>query len=182
MLEPRDAELVARAQRGDVNAVGQLYDRHQARIFRYVRSRVHNNQLAQDLTGEVFLRMVAALPEYRITQAPFAAWLYSIARNLIADHYLKEGGRMAVPIQEVQHVIGEGTDPAAVVEQQLTLERVQRALERIDETQREVIRLRFLVGLSLREVAESLGKTVAAVKSLQHRGLLALRAALQQEV
>ena len=176
-----DAELVAQAKHGRPEAVGHLFDRHQARIFKYVRARVDADALAQDLTGEVFTRMVASLPGYEPQGVPFTAWLYRIARNLIADHYRKEGGHMSVPIYHAENVRFSDNNPALVIEQQLTLEQVQLALQNIDEAQQEVIRLRFLVGLPLREVAQVLNKSVAAVKSLQYRGLLALRATLVQE-
>jgi RNA polymerase sigma-70 factor (ECF subfamily) len=175
-----DADLIRRAQEGDVNAVGELYDRHNEPIFRYVRSRVHDNRSAEDLTGEIFARMVTSLPNYRARGLPFRAWLYRVAHNLVVDHYRKENGHVLVPLHQAEKLSGAANSPDAVVEHQLTLERVQRALARLDPSQQEVVVLRFLVGLSLREVAQALDKTIAAVKSLQHRGLVALRVALKQ--
>ena len=183
MLELSDAELVEHAQNGNLDAVGQLYDRHRTRIFRYVRSRIYNTQLAQDLTGEIFLQMVTHLPGYRVTAVPFSAWLYRIAHNHIINHAgRKENRYQYVPLLYASDVISQKEDnPARIVEQKLQLEEVQQALERIDEIQREVIVLRFLLDFSLKEVALVLGKTVAAVKSLQHRGLLALEVAMKYE-
>jgi RNA polymerase sigma-70 factor, ECF subfamily len=175
-----DQALVKSAQNGNTQAVGELYDRHQERIFRYVRSRVYDHQLAQDLTGEIFTRMVTNLNQYENSGYPFTAWLYRIARNLIVDYQRRENRYMHVPIEEVYHVSADGFEPAAVVERQLSAERLQQALEEIDETQREVIRLRFLAGLSLQEVADTLDKTVGAIKAQQYRGLMALRVALKQ--
>jgi RNA polymerase sigma-70 factor (ECF subfamily) len=160
--------------------MGEIYDRHHLHIFRYVCSRVGDNHSAEDLTGEIFARMVANLPDYRPMGVPFRAWLYRIAHNLVVDHYRKEGGQVLVPLDHADGLAGEGNNPDAIVETKLTVERIQRALDTLDQSQREVVVLRFLMGLSLREVALTLDKTVAAVKSLQHRGLLALRAALQQ--
>jgi RNA polymerase sigma-70 factor (ECF subfamily) len=159
-----------------MEAAGELYDRHNVHIFRYVRSRVHDAQTAEDLTGEIFLRMVANLPAYRSRGVPFRAWLYRIARNLVVDHHRAEGSQVVVPLQNAHDLSEEGNDPASTVEQELLLERVQRALDRLDPAQREVVVLRFLVGLPLREVALVLDTTVAAVKGLQYRGLIALRA------
>jgi len=85
-----------------------------------------------------------------------------------------------VPLYHAEGLNAEGQDPASKVERQLTVERVESALGALDPIQREVVVLRFLVGLSLREVAAALDKTVAAIKSLQHRGLAALRVALQE--
>jgi RNA polymerase sigma-70 factor (ECF subfamily) len=175
----RDNELVKRAQRGDTAAVGALYDRHHTHIFRFVWSRVGNQQIAEDLTGEVFIKMVTSLSGYKIGETPFRAWLYRIARNLVTDEYRKQKGNTAVPLQEVEMMIGFETSPDTIAENNLTLDRVQEAMATLDQTQREVVELRFLAGYSLQEVAETLDYSVAAVKSYQHRGLKALRAALQ---
>jgi len=175
----RDNELVKRAQQGDSAAVGALYDRHHTAIFRFVWSRVSNQQLAEDLTGEIFTKMVISLPNYKINETPFRAWLYRIARNLVTDEFRKQNGKTAVPLQDVETMIGLGTSPDRIAEQNLTLDKVQDALANINPTQREIVELRFLAGFSLQEVAETLDYSVAAVKSHQHRGLKALRAALQ---
>ncbi|MBK8985149.1 MAG: sigma-70 family RNA polymerase sigma factor [Chloroflexi bacterium] len=175
MHDLSDAELVERAQYGDLEAVGLLYDRHRTPIFRYVRARIYDTHLAQDLTGEVFLQMVAHLEDYQITAVPFSAWLYRIAHNHIVNYIgRKENQYQHVSLFEAGNLNQREANPARLVERQLTLEAVQQALERIDETQREIIILRFWLGYSLKEVATMLDKTVAAVKSHQHRGLLAL--------
>jgi RNA polymerase sigma-70 factor, ECF subfamily len=179
MHDLSDAELIEHAQRGAPEAIGLLYNRHRTRIFRYVRARIYDNHLAQDLTGEVFLQMVAHLADYRITAVPFSAWLYRIAHNHIVNHISrKENQFQHIPLETAGDLGQREANPARLVERQLTLEGVQQALERIDDTQREVIILRFLLGYSLKEVADMLGKTVSSVKSHQHRGLLALEAAL----
>jgi RNA polymerase sigma-70 factor (ECF subfamily) len=175
----RDNELIKRAQQGDSAAVGALYDRHHTPIFRFVWSRVNNQQAAEDLTGDVFTKMVTSLSSYTISDVPFRAWLYRIARNLVTDEYRKQAGKTAVSLQDVETMIGLDANPDTVAEQNLTLDRVQSALATIDPTQKEVVELRFLAGLSLQEVAETLDFSVAAVKSHQHRGLKALRVALQ---
>lgn len=180
VVDSRDADLVKRAQGGNVNAFGELYDRHHRRIFRYVWGRVRDEGLAEDLTGEVFARMVASLPGYRLTGVPFRVWLYRIAHNLVVDHYRKEGRYTFVPLYHAEGLSMEKSDPVSIVERQLTVEQVRGALEKIDPSQQEVVVLRFLAGLSLKEVSLILNKTVAAVKSLQHRGLTALRVALKQ--
>jgi RNA polymerase sigma-70 factor (ECF subfamily) len=177
-VEVDDAALIKRAQGGDVDAVGELYDVHHQPIFRYVWSRVGDQQLAEDLTGEIFTRMVISLSGYRSGDVPFRAWLYRIARNLIVDHHRSENGRFPTSLDVVENVSSGGSQPDPIVERILTLERVQAALTRIDPAQQEIIRLRFVAGLSLNEAAKTVGKTIPAVKSLQHRGLAALRAVL----
>jgi RNA polymerase sigma-70 factor (ECF subfamily) len=181
VLDWSDADLIKQAQQGAVSAVGELYNRHHECIFRYVRSRVPDNHLAEDLTGEIFTRMLSNLPKYRPTGVPFRAWLYRIAHNLVVDHYRKEKKDMAVSLYHAEGINTGQDDPVSIVERALTWEHVQRALDKLDSSQREVVVMRFMVGLSLCEVSQTLNKSVAAIKSLQHRGLAALRVALQEE-
>src|SRR5512135_804856 len=89
MQDSSDAELITRAQRGEVNAIGRLYDRHRESIFRYLWIRLDDRQLAEDLTGDVFMRMLDALPRYQMKGQPFRAWLYRIAHNLAIDYFRK---------------------------------------------------------------------------------------------
>jgi len=181
MPEQSDTDVVLRAQGGNVDAVGALYDQHHESIFRYVWARVGDRRLAEDLTGDVFTRMVAALPAYRPTGLPFRAWLYRIAHNRLVDHFRQDSRRAPIPLDAIEDERAGEDDPLSTVEQKLDVERVQRALLQLDQTHREVVMLRFVCGLSLKEVALALDKTEGAIKSLQHRGLTALRHALAQE-
>ncbi len=170
--------LVTRAQRGDQNAVADLYNLHHRMIFRYIWSKVSETEAAEDLTGEVFLRMVKHIPAYRDTGTPFQAWLYRIAHNLVVDHYRKQGSNRDVNLEEAESQPAEA-NPAQDLDARLTMERVQRALDEMDSAQAEVIRLRFIVGLPIKQVSDSLDKSVASIKALQHRGLKSLRVKLQ---
>lgn len=181
MQELDDMELVKRAQAGNAAAVGELYDRHQPRIFRYIRFKVAHTQVAQDLTGEVFLRMVDHLSSFEPRGVPFSAWLYRIATNLIIQEGQRESKQPLVPLVYANHISQNHDNPTQVVERRLENEWLWQGLDKIDENQREIIILRFVVGLSLKETAGTLNRTVAAVKTLQHRGILALQAALAYE-
>jgi RNA polymerase sigma-70 factor, ECF subfamily len=178
MEHSSDAELITRAQRGEVNAIGGLYDRHRESIFRYLWIRLDDRQLAEDLTGDVFMRMLSALPRYHMKGLPFRAWLYRIAHNLLVDYFRKMNHQATLPLDAVEEQ-GAEDDPGRTVEQILLSERLQVALLRLEPTQCEVVVLRFLAGLSLQETALALGKTEAAIKALQHRGLSGLRHALE---
>ena len=107
--------------------------------------------------------------------------MYRIAQNLIIKQGQKASKHPAVPLVFADNVSQNGNNPALVVERQLEMEWIWEGLEHLDENQREVIILRFIAGLSLKETAEALEKTVAAVKTLQHRGILALQATLKYE-
>ena len=178
LAAPVDQALVAKAQAGDRAALAALYDQHFELIFRYLRARLGDRQAVEDLTGEVFRRMLASLAGYRPQGLPFRAWLFRIARNLLIDHYRRVGPRTVVEWDDSLNVVDLGGDPARQVEQTLVIEGVYRALARLDDQQRETVTLRFLSGLSLRETALALGKSEDAVKALQRRGLAALRTAL----
>ncbi|GAB4578580.1 MAG: sigma-70 family RNA polymerase sigma factor [Anaerolineales bacterium] len=172
-------ELVRRAQEGDSDAFSTIFHQYYTRIFRYVRSKLSSHHAAEDLTGEVFLRMIDKLPAYRITGVPFQVWLFTVARHLVWETYRKSRGNMPVSLDEAEAIPHPDKEPARVVEKQLTLESVQQALSQLDPSQQEVIRLRFLAGMPLQEVALTLDKSIAAVKALQHRGLEALRSQLE---
>ncbi|NUM48218.1 MAG: sigma-70 family RNA polymerase sigma factor [Anaerolineales bacterium] len=174
-----EIELIQRAQNGESKAVGELYMQHHAQIFRYVWSKVGDANLAEDLTGDVFMRMVARLSTYQPSGVPFQAWLYRIARNLIIDHIRKSASNQAVPLDDMALLQEPGPPASSMVETKLTADALQKALAKIEHEQAEVIRLRFLAGLQINEVAVRLQKTPAAVKALQHRGLAALRVVMQ---
>jgi RNA polymerase sigma-70 factor (ECF subfamily) len=174
-------DLVRSAQRGSVAAVRQLYLNHHRRIYRFIWSRVYDPNLAEDLTGEVFMRMLKNLSTYEERSFPFHAWLFRIARNLIADHFRKQASRTDVPLDEIAGKQAENKSLEDMAEQTLKLELVQQSLEQINPQEREVVELRFIAGLSLKETAQAIDKTVSAVKALQHRGLVSLRANIRND-
>lgn len=171
-------ELITLAQQGDGEAIGALYDVHCQAVFLYFKARLGHQQTAEDLTGEVFRRMLTALPQYRSIDLPFRAWLFRIAHNLLVDHYRRESGHTTVPLKEAENASEEEIDPASVVEQKLSMEHAYRALSELEPSQRDVLALRFLSGLSLKETAFAVGRTEDAIKALQRRGLATLRLSL----
>jgi len=181
MLNPTGPELITSAQRGNVEAIGVLYDLHYRAVFLYFKARLGDQQTAEDLTGDVFRRMLRGLPQYRNISLPFRAWLFRIAHNLLIDHYRQETAHTLVPFEEAEYANEKGMDPSSLVEQRLTILDTYHALTELETSQRDVVVLRFLSGLSLKETALALGKTEDAIKALQRRGLAVLRLSLDTQ-
>jgi RNA polymerase sigma-70 factor (ECF subfamily) len=161
--------LIQQAQRGDREAVATLYRVHVRMIYRYMASRVYSDKDAEDLTAEVFVRMVEALPNYQITGAPFEAWLYRIASSRISDFYRSKANRQSEELPE--NLTGdEGSYEETMTEAQ-DVDSLRRALRQLPDEHQTILILRFVERKSHEEVALLLGRSVTAVKSAQHRAL-----------
>jgi RNA polymerase sigma-70 factor (ECF subfamily) len=179
----RDAEraLVDRARAGDRMAMGALYDLYVEKIYRYVLVRVNGNQSdAEDITAEIFVRMIDALPRFQWQDVPFLAWLFRIAHNQVISHHRRASARpVKAPIEDMDFADPKhGTD--WLVEQKLLLEDVYNAAKKLPEAQRRVIELRFGAQLSVRETAQILGKSENNVKVLQFKAIARLQKLLAQ--
>ncbi|HEX7976747.1 MAG TPA: sigma-70 family RNA polymerase sigma factor [Anaerolineales bacterium] len=168
-----NTELINRAQKGDLTVISALYEQYHLSIFRYLYYRVGDRQAAEDLTSEVFLRMLRYLAGFHPPSATFQAWLFQIARNLATDYFRQAGPRN--PVQLEENVISGSDDPVTTVEHSLTREGLRKALNRLTDEQRDVILLRFVAGMPIAEAAQSLNKSEDAIKGLQRRALQALR-------
>jgi RNA polymerase sigma-70 factor (ECF subfamily) len=119
--------------------------------------------------------MVSHIGSYRDMGYPLSAWLYRIARNCVLDHLAKEDSDRASALEQAEIRLPQGNNPAQIVEEQHEGQQILMALRLLEEMEREVVILRFLAGFSLKEVAESLDRSVSAVKAIQYRGLNRLR-------
>ncbi len=174
-----DGHLVLRAAQGDKAALAEIYERYQPSVYAYTFYRVGEQTLAEDLTADVFVRVAEKAYTFVDQGRPLLAWLYTIARNVIADHYRRKGSTVLLPLEE--SLTTDPSDPSSTgTERCLTQADLVAALGRLTEPQRQVIVLKFVEGRSGAEVAAILGKTEPVVKSLQHRALAALRRALQK--
>lgn len=177
-----EARLIRSAQQGDAEACATLYDRNYDAVYRYCYYRVGDVNLAQDLTGEVFVRMVDKLDTFKVRGRPLLAWLYTIARNLVNDAHRHKRQAIHLPLNEADALSGDSeVDLARRVDRLLEADCLAAALKHLTEDQRQVILLKFLEGLNNAEVAHMLSKTEGAVKSLQHRALGSLRRAIERE-
>jgi len=171
--------ILNRASQADPAALGMLYDQYSPKIYSYIYHRVGQVELAEDLTGQVFMRMLEAVRNGQSWRTSFSGWLYRIAHNLVIDHYRRRGRASFVDIEEVSPLSTTEGDPLRHVQARSDSERLQAALGSLTEEQAQVITLRFLEDLSIAETAEIMGKTEGAIKALQYRAVLALRRVMQ---
>jgi len=200
-----ERDAVSRAARGDQHAVGQLYDAYVEPLFRFCVARVGNETDAEDLTEEIFVKVMRSIDAFewrplgrhdrnpparngasadgtgqgdQEERSPFRAWLFRIARNHVISHYRRQSTRASEG--EVPDWIPDETPgPAELAERALTIEEVFLAVEALPAAQREVIQLRFGGGLSIAETAAALDKQQTNVKVLQHKGIKRLRELLE---
>ncbi len=174
-----EQRLIRRAQRGDAEAFAELYRAHVQVIFRYIAARVNDLQLAEDLTGDVFIKALEGLGSYRDQGRPLLAWLYRIARARVIDHYRQAGRRPSETSVDDQPLPVESGLDAGLARRQAA-QALRAAIAGLTDDQQQVIILRFVEGYRVDEVAAILGKQPNAIKALQFRALRALAGKLER--
>ena len=171
--EASDERLLVEAAQRDPVKFGDLYELHFERVYAFISRRVGDRGTAEDLTSDVFQKALASLPSYEFRGAPFAAWLFRIAANAVADQS-KRSARDAA-------TVGESPEPSVQPDLE-TIEhwaRLFRLVKKLPEDQRRVILQRFVEQKSIREIAQELRRSEGAVKQLQYRALESLRAQME---
>lgn len=176
---PDEQTLVRLAKSGDAEAFARLYDAYVERIYRYVYLRVADDATAEDLTSQVFLRAWEHLDRYRSDGVPFLAWLYTIARNAVIDHYRTNRRPLALDEIAQSEISSEG--PEEQVDLRFEIQTLRAALKHLTDEQQQVLILKFIAGMSTDEVARQMGKHPGAIRALQMRALRALAKHLQEE-
>jgi RNA polymerase sigma-70 factor, ECF subfamily len=177
MNRKREAALIQAAKGGNTRAFAELYRAHVDKIYRYIYYRVESQETAEDLTGDVFLRMLEGLPTYEDRSVPLLVWLYRIAHARVVDHYRRTG--RTPPHENIESVdvsADDDLDEGLIAES--NSERLTAALRTLTDGQRQVIIFRFVEGYNLETTARLLGKTVDSVKAMQYRALQALATVL----
>lgn len=170
--------LIESAKRYDHQELSGLCELYYRDVYSYIYYRVSNVQDAEDLTDDVFLKMVEGIRSCRAhEERSFLAWLFRIANNSVVDHHRRQAVRDHLPLDEEHLPTHSG--PEAPVEVKLTQERLQQAIAKLTSDQQQVIILRFIEGLSNAEIGRILDKSEGAVKALQYRGLTSLRHILE---
>ncbi len=175
-------DLVRRAQAGDADAFGALYDRYVDGIYRFCYHRTTNAPLAEDLTSETFFRALRAISTFQWQGRDFGAWLTTIARNLVTDHYKSSRSRHETVTAELPEGGDHAPGPEDLTLSQLTSEVLARGLRELPDEQRDCLVMRFLQGLSIAETAEALERSDGAVKQLQLRAVRSLARWLPEDL
>ncbi len=181
-LHLQDEEsLVRRAQQQDTAALAQLYEAYFDKIYRYLALRIRNECEAEDMTQQVFMKMLQSISSYKSKGVPFSSWLYRIAHTLLVDFLRQQNKKATVDIEGLP-LPHTGEDPQHMMEQQVDIDELKKATKLLTGAQQEVLSLRFAGELSIAECAEVMGKSEGAIKALQHSAVLSLRKALVNEL
>jgi RNA polymerase sigma-70 factor (ECF subfamily) len=172
--------IVDAAQQGDQTALSALYDHYFPRVYRYVASRLPSTEDAEDVTTEIFLRIIQNLRSFSWRGLPFGAWVFRIARNEVVSHVRRQKVRTTTA-QLTESIKDPSPDHVDELVTAMTVAHVRAAAEKLPEAQRQVIALRFGAGLSVAETAKALSKTENNVKVLQHKAIAKLQILVRYE-
>ena len=177
-----EAALVERAAASDPEAIARLYDLYAPKIQSFIYHRTSDPLVTEDLTGQVFLRMLEAMRGGKSWRTSFSGWIYRIAHNLVVDYYRKRGQAKYTNIDTAPYIPANAhaSDPYQATAAKLENAALLRAINQLTDDQAQVITLRFFEGYTISEVAEIMNKTEGAIKALQFRGMAALRRILKQ--
>lgn len=175
--DPNEGALIQASIDGDGSAFETLYVRYMDAIYRYIFFRVGDELQAEDLTEETFVRAWEALPKYQHRKYPFSSWLYRIAHNLVIDHYRR---KKPVPISNglMRTYSNHNESLDHIVDRKHEIQLLVKAVGQLNELEREIVLLRFVEGLSHKEIAAMVGKSQSSCRVTLHRALKALRSIL----
>ncbi|MDO9379318.1 MAG: sigma-70 family RNA polymerase sigma factor [Nocardioidaceae bacterium] len=173
--------LVELACGGDAEAFGQLYDHYLPGVFRFVYYRVSSRTLAEDLTSETFTRALRSIGRYEWQGKDFGAWLTTIARNIVTDHYKSSRNRLEVVTEEAPETGPVQPGPEDEVLESLTNAVLMDAVRALPDEQRDCLLMRFVQDMTISQTAEALGRSEGAVKQLQLRAVRRLAREVPRE-
>jgi RNA polymerase sigma-70 factor, ECF subfamily len=175
-------EMLVERAKADPEAFGILYQQHVSRIYSYIYYRVGNHHDAEDLTACTFHKALDNLPRYVNRGAPFSAWLYKIAHNVVANWYRSRGRRKFISLDDLVLLANRAqSDPDYVAVRNEERAALLKALRRLPSERQQLLILKFAEKLSNEEIGQVMDRTEGAIKSLYHRTLLALRSELEEQ-
>jgi len=170
-VDAKERRLIEAAQR-DPRCFAELYENNFERVYAFIARRVGDREHAQDLTADVFHNALKNIDRFEWRGVPFAAWLYRIAGNAIADRGKRAARHEAMKLREIPLQEASGESDLAEVEHRA---RLFKLVEKLPVDQRRVITMRFAEDKSIVEIAQNVGRSEGAIKQLQFRGLQSLR-------
>jgi len=170
---------VLQAKAGDSDAFAQLYDGYVERIYRYIYFRVSDDETAEDLTSQVFLKAWEHLDRYQPGESPFLAWIYRIARNQVIDYYRVH--KEFISLEEIATLASDNQSVVEAVQILFDMKTVRDAMKYLTKDQQEVVVLKFIAGLSTEDIASMMKKREGAIRALQMRALQTLAKYLKEE-
>jgi len=177
---PQEQALVARAQ-AEPKAFAAVYDHYYPRVYTYARYRVSETHAAEDLTAQIFERVLVRIGDYDPDRAPFAAWLFTIARNVVNDHLRAAQRHPMVSLEAQYHLVSSEPLPEeAAVHREANTE-LLAALEALSDREREIVALKFVGGLTNRRIADIVRLSEKHVSVILYRAVQRLRRQLQPE-
>ncbi len=178
--EITDENAVARACAGDSEAFSFLYERNVTRIYNYIYYRIGSEADAEDITSRVFYRAFGHINTYIEKGVPFSAWLYRIAHNLIANWHRDSHRRKEVPLEDQVDIPIKADHPEKAMEKTQEVEQLLQGIRRLSPDRQQLLILKFVEDYSNAEIADIMGKSEGAIKSLYHRALLSLRSEMEK--
>lgn len=169
---PDEARLITQAQAGDAQAFARLYDAYVERVARYVYFRVSDDADMEDLVSQVFLKAWEKLDRYKTGSSPFVAWLYTIARNLVIDHY--RSTKNSLPLEEAISLPSDTETPDEAAQLYFDLEAMRDALQSLSADQQQALILKYIAGMPNDSIAKIMNKQEGTIRGLQMRGLQTL--------
>jgi RNA polymerase sigma-70 factor (ECF subfamily) len=168
-----DLALLDGVRRFDPQALTEAHDRYYRSIFRYIAFKVGNLETAEDLTSEVFVRLLDAVQDCRTPNKSLQGWLICVASHIVNDFFRKKyAAKQNIELTET--IASDSSSPIEQIIQKQNLDELRAALEQLTDDQQKVISLRFGYGMSIKDAAIDMGKSEAAVKQLQARAVAAL--------
>jgi len=179
-LATNDSRLLERAREYDAQALAEIYDRYAESIYRYAYRYVGNAELAEDLTSEVFLKLLQVLGTSRAPRQQLQGWLYRVARNLAIDWFRQQAKGAILSLNE-DLTPEDGDSPSTRLELQQLQHDLREAISQLTPDQQQVIVLRFAEGRKIRDIGRLMGKSEGSVKLLQFRAINRLRTLLDNQ-
>ncbi|MEA3339822.1 MAG: sigma-70 family RNA polymerase sigma factor [Chloroflexota bacterium] len=184
MCKESDSKLIARAKE-DPETFGLLYERYVDRIYNYIYYRTSNHHDAEDLTARTFYRALKKMPRYVDRGAPFSAYLYRIAHNLVANWYRDNSRRQLISFDEAVITMLGRKDPSIIAEEKAqkkdNRDMLHRMIRQLPPDRQQLLVLKFAERMTNAEIGRVMGRTEGAIKSLYHRTLVTLRKELAEE-